>query len=113
MFDATQSLLRDTNPCNASGGSGHYGMYAPSVSAASYAQTTAPAGTVMVAPAANTASSIVALMNKRPYEATGIIPAGNGGVGYEDRPITYAARRRAGGGGVGNGGGYRGQSRLP
>ena len=90
VFDATQSLLRDTNPCNASGGSGHYGMYAPSVSAASYAQTTAPAGTVMVTPAANTASSIVTLMNKKPYEATGIIPAGIGGVGYEDRPITYA-----------------------
>src|SRR5262249_12954910 len=90
VFDATQALFRDTNPCNASGGAGNYGMYAPSVAPASYAQTTAPAGTVMAAPRANTGNSIVALMKKKPYESTGIIPAGMGGLGFEDRPISYA-----------------------
>ncbi len=54
---AAQAVYSDTHPCNASGGAGNYAIYAPSVTAASYAQATAPAGTVMVTPAANTASA--------------------------------------------------------
>jgi PQQ enzyme repeat len=89
VADATQALYGDTTPCNA-GGLANYAIYAPSVAAASYAQGAAPAGTVMVAPAVNTAASIVALVNRGPNDPAALIPAGIGGVGYEDRPITYA-----------------------
>ena len=48
-------------------------------------------GTVVVTPAANTASN----RSRRswpsgPNDSTALIPAGTGGVGYEDRPINYA-----------------------
>lgn len=88
LADATQSLSSDANPCVA--GSGKYGIYAPSVGAASFAQTTAPAGTVMVTPAKNTGTSIVTIANRGVGDNTGIIPAGLGDVGYVDRPIDYA-----------------------
>ena len=87
---AAQAVYRDNSPCSASGGSGNFVIYAPSVTAASYAQTTAPAGTVMVTPAANTASSIVTLANRDAVDNAGFVPAGLGGVGYDDRPLTYA-----------------------
>ena len=61
---------------------------------ASYAQTSAPAGTVMVTPAANTASSVVTLVNRVAGDPAGLIPAGVGGVAggvqYADRPLSYA-----------------------
>ena len=59
------------SPCAASGGDGNFVIYAPSVTAASYAQTTAPAGTVMVTPAANTAASIVTIANRTPRTTPG------------------------------------------
>ena len=86
--DLTQSLYGDTTPCNA--GAGRYGIYAPSVSASSFSQTTAPAGTVMVTPAANTGSSVVTIMNRGIGDNAGIIPAGMGDIGFNDRPIDYA-----------------------
>ena len=88
VTDAFQALYSDTNPCNA--GTGRYGIYAPSVAAASYAQSSAPAGTVMVTPAANTASSIVALVNRGIGDNAGLIPAGLDDIGFDDRPIDYA-----------------------
>jgi hypothetical protein len=69
---------------------GNYGIYAPSVGAANYAQSTAPAGTVVVTPAANTSAAIVALLARGPNDAAALIPAGAGGLGFEDRPLNYA-----------------------
>jgi hypothetical protein len=88
LDDATQSLYGDVNPCNA--GASRYGIYTPSVAAASFAQTTAPAGTVIVTPGPNTGSSIVFLANRGVGDNAGLIPAGLGDVGYNDRPIDYA-----------------------
>ena len=92
VTDLIQSLYGDTNPCNA--GTGKYGIYAPSVAAASYAQTgaTPPAGVtpVMITPAANTGSSLVTLANRGVGDNAGIIPAGLGDVGFADRPINLA-----------------------
>jgi hypothetical protein len=87
---AAQAVYRDVSPCNAGGGSGNFGVYVPSVTAASFAQTSAPAGTVMVTPAGNTASSIVTIANRNPWDNTGFVPAGLGGVGYDDRPLASA-----------------------
>ena len=85
----SQNLYRDFNPCNA-GSAGRYGVYAPSVGAASYAQSSAPSGTVMVTPAANTSASVIAIANRGINDNAGFVPAGAGGVGFDDRPLTYA-----------------------
>lgn len=90
VSDAIQLLRKDTTPCNASATLGNYAIYAPSVAAANHAQGTAPAGTVVITPAANTSASIVTLLARGPNDASALIPAGIGGVGYEDRPINYA-----------------------
>ncbi len=96
--DPLQVMRGDTTPCNA-GGLGRYATYAPVVgngtaSDASYAQSSAPAGTVMVAPAANTGTSIVTLVNRLAGDPAGLIPAGVGGVAggvqFADRPLSYA-----------------------
>jgi hypothetical protein len=86
---AAQAVYQDLLPC-AAGLLGQYAIYAPSVTAASFAQTTAPAGTVMVAPAGNTAASIVTIANRNSNDNSGFVPAGLGGTGYDDRPLTYA-----------------------
>jgi hypothetical protein len=81
----------DTSPCN-SGSAGKYGAYVPTVSAANFSQSTAPAGTVMVAAAANTAASVVTILDRgisNGDAAAKLIPAGRGTRSYEDRPITY------------------------
>ncbi|MEO8521124.1 MAG: hypothetical protein ABI603_07170, partial [Acidobacteriota bacterium] len=90
ISDAVQVLRKDTTPCNASATLGNYAIYAPSVVTPNHAQATAPAGTVVVTPAANTSASIVALLARGPNDAAALIPAGIGGVGYEDRPINFA-----------------------
>jgi hypothetical protein len=89
VTDVTQALYADSAPCNA-GGVGKYGVYVPSVSQASYAQAAAPAGTVMVTPGANTGTTIVAIANRGVGDNGGIVPAGLGDVGFNDRPIDYA-----------------------
>jgi hypothetical protein len=89
VSDPVQVLYKDTTPCSASATVGNYAIYAPSVAAANHAQSTAPAGTVMVTPGANTGASIVSLLAPGPTTST-LIPAGIGGAGYEDRPINYA-----------------------
>ena len=88
LADLTQSLYGDSAPCNV--GAGRYGIYAPSVAAASYAQAAAPAGTVMVTPGANTASTVLSIVNRGVGDNAGIVPAGLGDVGYNDRPINLA-----------------------
>ena len=90
VSDALQVLHKDTNPCNASATVGNYAIYAPSVAAANHAQSTAPAGTVVVTPAANTATTITTLLARGPNDSAALIPAGIGGVGYADRPLKYA-----------------------
>ena len=90
VSDASQLLHKDTSPCNAGVALGNYAIYPPSVAAANHAQNTAPAGTVAVTPAANTAGTIVTLLNRGPNDNSALIPAGIGGVGYEDRPLDFA-----------------------
>jgi hypothetical protein len=87
--DALQATLRDSTPCNA-GGPGRYGVYAPSVTAASYAQATMPAGTVMVAPGNGTGPVVFNTTVTSVGDDTGLVPAGQGGLGYQDRPIDLA-----------------------
>src|SRR5207237_5075132 len=87
--DATQALYRDSSPCSA-GALANYAMYAPSVAAANFSQTTAPAGTTVVVPAANTASTITTILARGPNDATALIPASMPGVGYADRPLDFA-----------------------
>ena len=74
VTDATQLLYRDSTPCSA-GGLGNYAIYDPSVAAANYSNSTAPAGTVVVAPAANTAATIATLLARGPNDAAALIPA--------------------------------------
>lgn len=87
--DPSQMFFGDTVPCNATG-LGRYGIWTPIVDQASYAQASAPSGTVMVAPAANTASTIVSIANRGAGNDAGFVPAGIGDVGYADRPIDLA-----------------------
>ncbi len=89
VSDVTQALYRDSNPCSA-GALGNYAIYDPSVGAANYSNSSAPAGTVVVTPAANTASTITTLLARGPNDSAALIPAGIGGVGFTDRPLTYA-----------------------
>ena len=89
VSDATQLLYRDSSPCSA-GAVGNYAIYDPTVAAANFSNSSAPAGTVVVAPAANTASTITTLLARGPNDPAALIPAGIGGVGYADRPLTYA-----------------------
>jgi Neisseria PilC beta-propeller domain/von Willebrand factor type A domain len=88
-LDSAQDDYQDSAPC-AAGGIGRYGIYAPSVAAASYLQASAPAGTLMVPPAANTSNSILTILTRPVGDNAGLIPAGIGGNGFDDRPINLA-----------------------
>jgi hypothetical protein len=44
----------------------------------------------MVTPGTNSATQVVNLVNRAVGDNAGLIPAGRGGVGFDDRPITYA-----------------------
>jgi hypothetical protein len=90
VSDASQLLYKDTNPCNASAALGNYAIYAPSVAAANYAQVAAPAGTVVVTPAANTAGNITTILARGPNDGAALIPASMPGVGFADRPLAFA-----------------------
>ncbi len=89
VSDFSQAFYRDNSACSA-GGFGRYGVYAPSLAAAMYLQGSAPAGTVVVTPAANTGTTIVDRVNRGPNDPLALIPAGVGSPTFEDRPITYA-----------------------
>ncbi len=82
------TVVGDLNPCNANG-SGKFGIYLPAVSAPSYSLTSAPAGTVMVTPGSNTATSVIDIVSRPPFDAAGLIPASQGARDYDDRPLTY------------------------
>ena len=91
VADPIQALYRDNNPCNVSGGASNYGIYAPSVVASpNYSLTTAPAGTTVVVPAANTANTITSILARGPNDVAALIPAGMPGVGIADRPLDFA-----------------------
>jgi hypothetical protein len=89
VSDAAQALYRDSSPCSA-GGLGNYAIYDPVVSSSNFSNSSAPAGTVVVTPGAGTASTITTLLARVPNDPLALIPAGIGGVGYVDRPLTYA-----------------------
>ena len=90
-LDLVQQLYKDSNPCPA-GGNGRYGIYAPSVAAASYLQAAAPAGTLMVPPTSGSASTMLSILTRPIGDNSGLIPAGLGGPGFDDRPINLALR---------------------
>src|SRR3954469_5896541 len=73
VTDPIQALYRDNNPCNASGGAANYGAYAPSVAAANFAQRSTPAGTTVVVPAANTASTVTTILARGPNDVAALI----------------------------------------
>ena len=91
VSDSTQDDYADKTPCDATGVlSSHYGIHVPSVASPNYANTSAPAGTVIVAPADNTAASVRTVIGREIWDHTGLMPASEGAVGYEDRPLRYA-----------------------
>jgi len=90
VADLAQVLYKDNNPCNVSGGPANYGAYVPSVAAANYAQSSAPAGTIVVVPSANTANTITTILARGPNDAVALIPASMPGVGIADRPLDFA-----------------------
>jgi hypothetical protein len=90
ISDPIQVLYRDNNPCNVSGGAGNYGLYAPSVAVANFSNAAAPAGTTVVVPAANTATTMTTILARGPNDSAALIPASMPGVGYADRPLDFA-----------------------
>jgi hypothetical protein len=88
--NATLGLISDSNPCNA-GSAGKYGIYTPSVSSANYSnETLYGGGARVVTPAANTATSMIAIIGQAIGVSGGLIPASAGGSTYNDRPISHA-----------------------
>jgi hypothetical protein len=88
--DGTQLFYKDTSPCNAGVLGNNYAIYPPSVAAANYSQIAAPAGTTVIVPAANTATTITTILARGPNDAAALIPASMPGVGYADRPLDFA-----------------------
>jgi PQQ enzyme repeat len=89
VADLSQTLYKDSNPCNTLA-FGSYGLYAPSVAVPNYSLGGAPAGTVVVTPAANTANNITTLLARGPNDPLALIPASMPSVGVVDRPLGYA-----------------------
>ena len=88
--NASLALLSDSNPCSV-GGLGRFAIYAPTVSAPSYSLETLYGGNArVVAPAANTATSILTVVRKGIGDNTGIVAAGAGSRLHGDRPISHA-----------------------
>src|SRR4029077_12916832 len=87
--DLSQALYKDSNPCSTTA-LGTYGIYVPSVAVSNYSLGSAPAGTVVVTPAANTASTITTILGRGPNDSGALIPASTSGVGIVDRPLDFA-----------------------
>jgi len=87
--DLSQALYKDSNPCNTAA-FGTYGIYVPSVAVPNYSLSSAPAGTVVVTPAANMATTVGTILARGPNDPTALIPASIPGVGVVDRPIDFA-----------------------
>ena len=91
VTDSVQDDYGDKTPCDATGLlNKRYGIYAPSVGAPNHSMTSAPAGTVVITPADNTAASVLTLVRRPVGDNSALIPASYGNVGYEDRPLKYA-----------------------
>ena len=84
------SVVADSSPCNA-GASGKFGIYIPTATSPNYLnETQYGGGARVVTPAANTAAAVLTAVRKPIGDATGLIPAGVGARGYNDRPISHA-----------------------
>jgi hypothetical protein len=89
--NAALQLLRDSSPCSA-GNVGSYAIYDPSVDAPNYSVNTS--GRV-IATAANTSAALTTLLNRGPFDASALIPAGIGSATFADRPVTFQLRDAA------------------
>ena len=90
VSDPGLSGASDGNPCS-SGGPGKFGIFAPRVNTPNYDQTTLfGGGSRVVTPGAGTAAAIMTKVAWPLLHASGLIPAGRGGQGYADRPLTFA-----------------------
>jgi hypothetical protein len=88
--NAALMTINDSNPCN-TGSSNRFGIYVPTVSVPNYSiEGTFAGGSRVVAPAANTAASVLTVVRRGIGDSTGLVPAGGGAFGYEDRPIAHA-----------------------
>ena len=88
--NAALTLVNDASPCNA-GSTGRFGIYVPTVSSPNYAnETVFGGGARVVAPAGNTAASVLGVVRRPIGDSSGLVPAGAGARAYEDRPIAHA-----------------------
>jgi hypothetical protein len=82
-------LVSDSTPCNA-GSAGRFGIYTPAVASANFSiETSLGGGAQVVAPGANTQSSILSVVRRGLNDAAGLIPAGLGARDHDDRPISH------------------------
>ena len=89
--NAALSGVSDALPCSVGGSAGRFGIYMPSHSGTSYSnETQYGGGARVVAPAANTATSVLSVVRRPIGDPTGLIPASGGTSAYGDRPITHA-----------------------
>lgn len=88
--NAALLTVNDASPCNA-GSTGRYGIYVPTVGAPNYSiETVYGGGARMIAPAGNTAGSVLTVVRRPIGDSSGLVPAGAGARDYEDRPISHA-----------------------
>jgi hypothetical protein len=81
----------DTNPCNAGGGGGKFGLYVPTVASSNYSnETQYGGGARVITPAANTSAALLAAVRRPIGDAAGLIPASTGARSFNDRPLTHA-----------------------
>ncbi len=89
--NAALTGVSDSNPCNVGGLLGRFGVYMPSIGSPNFQnETQYGGGARVVTPAANTAASVLTVVRRPINDAAGLIPAGAGSRGYEDRPISHA-----------------------
>lgn len=88
--NASLALVSDSNPCNV-GSSGRFGIYAPTAGAANYSIEVLNGGNArMVVPGNNTALSLLTVVRRPIGDNLGLVPAGAGALGYNDRPLSHA-----------------------
>lgn len=89
--NASLAMVSDANPCNV-GGAGKYGIYTPNPGgAANYTIEALNGGNArMVAPANNTATSVLTIVRRPIGDNLGLVPAGAGASTYNDRPLSHA-----------------------
>ena len=82
---STRTPIRATRPRLAT-----YGIYVPSVAVPNYSLGSAPFGTVVVTPAANTAGTITTILARGPNDSGALIPRACQASACVDRPIDFA-----------------------